>query len=47
MDLSIVILHHGSPEEVSENLAALALAILPEKTEVLVVNNGEIGANKK
>ncbi len=47
MELSIVILHHGSPEEVSENLEALSSAILPEKTEVFVVNNGERGANEK
>lgn len=47
MELSIVILHHGSPQEVSENLEALAQAILPEKTEVFVINNGTKGANEK
>ncbi len=47
MDLSIVILHHGSPSEVSTNLAALAKAILPAKTEVFVINNGERESNKK
>ncbi len=45
MDLSIVILHHGSPREVSANLAALQKAWLPAKTEVLVINNGKVGSN--
>ncbi|MBT5824555.1 glycosyltransferase family 2 protein [Candidatus Peregrinibacteria bacterium] len=45
MDLSIVILHHGSPHEVTRNLTALKAAWLPEKTEVFVVNNGREGAN--
>lgn len=45
MDLSIVILHHGSPREVTANLQALTEAWLPEKTEVLVINNGSAGAN--
>lgn len=44
-DLSIVILHHGSPKEVTKNLEALKKAWLPEKTEVFVVNNGPSGAN--
>ncbi|MBU0982093.1 glycosyltransferase family 2 protein [Patescibacteria group bacterium] len=47
MDLSIVILHHGSPKEVTANLEALRHVILPEKTEVFVVNNGRAGANAK
>lgn len=46
-ELSIVILHHGSPEEVSENLQALCNAILPQKTEVFVINNGARGLNEK
>jgi GT2 family glycosyltransferase len=45
MDLSIVILHHGSPKEVTANLQALRKAELPKKTEVLVINNGVRGAN--
>ncbi len=45
MDLSIVILHHGVPKEVTANLQALRRADLPEGTEVLVVNNGYKGAN--
>ena len=45
MDLSIVILHHGSPKSVEANLKALMKAWLPEKTEVFVVNNGRQGAN--
>ncbi|QQR54289.1 glycosyltransferase [Candidatus Peregrinibacteria bacterium] len=44
-ELSIVILHHGSPKEVSRNLEALQQAWLPKKTEVLVINNGTRGAN--
>ena len=31
MDISIVILHHGSPREVAANLEALKNAWLPEK----------------
>lgn len=45
MDLSIVILHHGSPKEVSANLQALKSAWLPKKTEVFVINNGYKDAN--
>lgn len=45
MDLSIVILHHGSPKEVTANLQALRKAVLPKKTEVFVVNNGYRNAN--
>lgn len=47
MDLSIVILHHGSPKEVTANLQALRKAILPKKTEVFVVNNGYKNANSE
>ena len=46
MDLSIVILHHGSPKDVSSTLEALASARLPQRTEVLVVNNGTPGCNE-
>lgn len=45
IDLSIVILHHGSPKEVTANLEALKKTWLPAKTEVLVVNNGVVGSN--
>lgn len=45
IDLSIVILHHGSPKEVTANLEALKKTWLPLKTEVLVINNGSVGAN--
>lgn len=45
MDLSIVILHHGSPKDVTENLQALKHVWLPEKTEIFVVNNGTRGSN--
>ncbi len=47
MDLSIVILHHGRPHDVTRTLQSLTEAWLPEKTEVFVVNNGEAGANEK
>ncbi len=45
MDLSIVLLHHGSPREVTRNLEALKRAWLPDQTEVFVINNGSSGAN--
>lgn len=45
MDLSIVILHYGRSKEVTRSLQALDRASLPERTEVLVVNNGARGAN--
>lgn len=45
MDLSIIILHYGSPKEVTQNLEALYRAQLPAKTEVFVINNGTPGAN--
>lgn len=47
MDLSIVILHHGSPKEVSANLKALHAAELPTGTEIFVINNGRRGANEE
>ncbi len=45
MDLSIVILHHNAPDEVTANLEALSHAWLPKRTEVFVINNGTKGAN--
>lgn len=45
MDLSIVILHHNAPDEVTANLEALSRAWLPLRTEVFVINNGTKGAN--
>ena len=45
MELSIIILHFGTPKDVTKNLQALRRAELPERTEVLVVNNGRRGAN--
>ncbi len=45
MDLSIVILHHNAPDEVTANLEALSRAWLPVRTEVFVINNGAKGAN--
>ncbi len=45
MELSIVILHHGNPNVASGTLRALSAAILPEQTEVFLVNNGEKGMN--
>ncbi len=46
MDLSVVILHHGSPAEVSANLRALLRSEGFFSMEVLVVNNGTRGANR-
>ena len=46
-ELAIVILHHNSPSEVRENLEALQKADLPEKTEIVVVDNGEKNGNDK
>jgi len=45
MTLSIVILHHSSPKDVTANLKALYEAELPKGTEILIVNNGRKGAN--
>lgn len=45
VDLSIIILHHGSPKEVTKNLEALKKTWLPARTEVFVINNGTPGAN--
>lgn len=46
-ELSIIILQHNTPKFVSENLAALSNAWLPENTEIIVVNNGGNEANQK
>lgn len=46
-ELGIVILHHNTPRDVEKNLKSLSRAELPEKTEIIVVNNGEPGANRK
>lgn len=45
MDLSIVMLHHGTPKESTKALQALKDAWLPLRTEVIVINNGYEGAN--
>lgn len=42
-----MILHHNSPKEVTENLQALQNAELPERTEIVVVDNGEKNGNEK
>jgi len=44
-DLAIVILQHNNPKDIEANLRALAKADLPEKTEIVVVNNGGNNAN--
>ncbi|MFC1655721.1 glycosyltransferase [Patescibacteria group bacterium] len=44
-ELAIVILHHNTPKEVTENLEALQKAELPERTEIVVVDNGEKNGN--
>ncbi len=44
-DLSIIILHHNSPESVQACLESLQNAWLPAKTEIVVINNGEKKAN--
>lgn len=45
--LAIVILHYNTAEDVSKNLETLSKAWLPEKTEIVVVNNGGHKANDK
>jgi len=47
MDLSIVILHYGTPKDVTKNLVALSEAVLPKETEIIIVNNGLSGANNE
>jgi GT2 family glycosyltransferase len=46
-DLAIVILQFNTPQDVERNLRALKTAKLPEKTEIVVVNNGGNNANNK
>ncbi len=46
-NLAIIILQHNTPEHVSNNLAKLQQAELPENTEIIVVNNGGNQANQK
>lgn len=45
--LAIIILQHNTPEHVTNNLRKLQEAELPKETEIIVVDNGEKGANKK
>lgn len=45
--LAIIILQHNTPEHVSNNLQKLQEATLPEKTEIIVVDNGGKKANQK
>lgn len=44
-NLAIVILHHNTPSDVEDNLNKLSEVELPDKTEVVVVNNGGNNAN--
>lgn len=44
--LSIIILHHNAPEQTERCLQSLKNALLPEKTEIIIVNNGGHEANK-
>lgn len=46
-DLAIVILHYNTPHDVTKNFEALKKAWLPERTEIVVVNNGGHNANEK
>jgi len=45
--LSIIILQYNTPQHVQNNLEKLQAAILPENTEIIVVNNGGNEANEK
>ncbi len=45
--LSIIILHHNTPEDVSKCLFSLKKCILPLNTEIIVINNGGNNANTK
>lgn len=45
--LAIIILQHNTPDHVSANLGALQKADLPEKTKIIVVDNGGKDANSK
>ncbi|MBU1445680.1 glycosyltransferase [Patescibacteria group bacterium] len=46
-ELGIVILHYNTPLDVAANLRAMQVADMPEKTEIVVVNNGGHNANDK
>ena len=46
MKLSIVILHHNTHERVEACLQSLKTAIIPNETEVIVIDNGEKNGNK-
>lgn len=46
MDLSLVLLHHGTPHDVTQTLRSISRAWMPASFEVLVVNNGRVGANE-
>lgn len=46
MQLSIVVLQTNKPKDATNCLAALSRALLPEDTEVLMINNGGHDANK-
>lgn len=45
--LSIIILQHNSPKETQHCLESLQKAWLPEKTEIIVIDNGGKNANEK
>jgi GT2 family glycosyltransferase len=47
MTLSIIILQHNTPKDVSQNLHKLSKANLPINTEIIIVNNGGNNANQK
>lgn len=46
-ELGIVILQYNTPVDVAANLRAMQVADMPEKTEIVVVNNGGNNANDK
>ena len=47
LKLAIIILQHNTPHHVEENLHKLSQAVLPDHTEIIVVNNGGHQANQK
>lgn len=47
MELSIIILHHNTPKAVSRLLSSLKEAVLPNQTEILVLDNGGKNANEQ
>ncbi len=46
-ELSIIILQHNSPNEVTNCLRSLQKSWLPEKTEIIIIDNGGQQANEK